>query len=46
MSFAGFKRLSSLLKLVKAYPDRPAATLANAGMDLVDFDESLLPEDN
>ncbi|KAG2796867.1 hypothetical protein PC111_g21536 [Phytophthora cactorum] len=36
----------SKLKLVKAYPDRPAATLANAGMDLVDFDESLLPEDN
>ncbi|KAG3048470.1 hypothetical protein PC121_g19469 [Phytophthora cactorum] len=39
-------RRKKRLKLVKAYPDRPAATLANAGMDLVDFDESLLPEDN
>ncbi|KAG2762880.1 hypothetical protein PC116_g5747 [Phytophthora cactorum] len=30
-------------KLVKAYSDRPAATLTGAGMDRVDLDESLLP---
>ncbi|KAG3103444.1 hypothetical protein PI125_g13878 [Phytophthora idaei] len=33
-------------KPVKAYPDRPAATLTGAGMGRVDFDESLLPEDS
>ncbi|KAG4058835.1 hypothetical protein PC123_g6211 [Phytophthora cactorum] len=36
----------SKLKLVKAYLDRPAATLTNDGIDRDDFDENLLAEES
>ncbi|OWZ01378.1 hypothetical protein PHMEG_00027247, partial [Phytophthora megakarya] len=36
----------SKIKLVKIFPDRPVAQLNGSEEDLVDFDETLLPEDS